>query len=352
MILSLVIFAVVLVEINSLKRFTNKINANGPVIGVLATPNPSNPPAKSEDEKNGTESFAVIDLNYIFWLQSAGARVVPVLPWWTPEQLSQKLQNINGVVFQGGSMKYKTNRDYLKTGLAVLDHAQKNPKNFVVWGICNGFQLINHWAFDRTNKDNCNYKNKEAMEGFLLPATENKKYQSRMLAGLSAEERKNLLSNPTTAHYHGFSVDMRVMQSAKYNKKLHVVAFANSPHDKKDKKNPTGLDDGNKGKFFDQGTNISKAFAAFLVKEATPSKSVSAAQFQKLNPLPNIKAIIDEQINLIINKPKTKGYQIPQKNTDGVAILSCGRFSYSWYSKTQENSTKVQFVCTKQVGSA
>jgi GMP synthase-like glutamine amidotransferase len=315
-------------------------------------------------------------------LQSAGARVVPILPWWTAEQLAEKLKNINGVVFQGGSMKYNTKRDYLKTGLSVLDHAEKN-KNFVVWGICNGFQLINHWAFDRTNKNNCNYKNTEAMEGFLLPAKINKNYQSRMLASLSAADRESLIKNPTTAHYHGYSVDKRVMQNAKYNKKLHVVAFANSPHDKKDRfvnivegngtkifgtqfhpekmlnpyykkgdQNPSGLDDGNNGKFFDQGTNISKALAAFLVKEATPKKSVSAADFKKLNPLPDIKAIIDEQIKLIVNKPKTKGYQMPQNNIEGVAILSCGRFSYSWYSKKQADSTKVEFKCVKQTGMA
>ena len=251
------------------------------------------------------------------------------------------------------------------------------------------------------------------MEGVLLPAKINIEYQSRILSALSPAEKKNLIKNPTTAHYHRYSVDMKVKSSAEYKKKLNIVTFANSPHDEEDQfvnivegngtkiygtqfhpekmlnpyykkgpKNPKGLDDKAEGKFFDQGTAIAKALARFVVKEATPLEPVSDSEFKKLNPIPEIKAIIEEQITLIKNRPSptpaaksgsdhqkltkiikdkklantisdvnkgdlSKSGQMLQKNTQGVAILSCGRFSYSWYSKAQEDSTKVQFKCAK-----
>ena len=366
-------------KINSRKKIKTFDTAPGPVIGILASPNPSNPVAGSSDEKTGTESIAQIDLNYVNWLQNAGARVVSILPWSTPQELDKILNVINGVVIMGGSMKYDAKKDYIKSALYILDFAQKT-KSFVVWGTCNGFQLINHWAFDRTGVKNANYPNTPSMDtALLLPLQVNTLYKSKILETLSTTDLANIVNNPTTGHHHSFSVNKSIMKNANYNTLLNVAAFATNPNSKTDqfvnivegttakifgsqfhpekmlnsffKKTPTNpngeFDDKNGGKFFDQGTSISNALAKFIVSQAQAKVYATDASLTSFNPFPAIQTVYNAQIAIMQNNGKKI-----QVNQNGMAILSCSTFLYSWYSKTQPDPTKFKFTCVANAGAA
>ncbi|MFM7851523.1 MAG: hypothetical protein ACKO96_06280, partial [Flammeovirgaceae bacterium] len=161
-------------------------------------PSPNNPDNGSSEEVHGTENFAQVDLNYIQWLQHGGARVILILPWWSESYLNTVLSNISGVVFQGGLMKFSPKRDYTKAQISILEYAKANT-NFVVWGICNGFQAINQWAYDKTNKQNPIYENSPNMDTSLLPANFNQNHKSRILSHLSEYQIFNLKNHKVTA---------------------------------------------------------------------------------------------------------------------------------------------------------
>ena len=366
-------------KINSMKKIKTFETAPGPVFGILASPNPSNPPEGSSDEMTGTESIAQIDISYVNWLQSVGARVVTILPWSTPQELDKILSVINGVVLIGGSMKYKENRDYTKTALYILDYAQKT-KTFVVWGTCNGFQLINRWAYDRTGNKSPGYANVPSMAtALLLPIQVNTLYKSKILASLSSTDLANIVNNPTTGHHHNFSVNMSIMKNANYNSLLNVAAFATNPALKTDQfinivegttakifgsqfhpekfqnkfylkspTNPNGaFDDGNGGKFFDQGTSISNSLVKVLVDQAQAKVYATDASLTSLNPFPAIQTLYNSQLSIMQNKGKKI-----QINQNGMAFLSCGTFSYSWFSKAEPDPTKFKFTCVANAGAA
>jgi len=276
-------------------------------------------------------------------------------------------------------MKFDPKKDYNQSQINILEYAVKNP-DFVVWGICNGFQAINHWAYDKTNKQNPIYQNNPKMETLLLPAQINHNYKSRILSTLPADQLNNLQNHNTTGHFHSYSVSISKSNSnPNYKKLLNIVAYATNPGNANDqfvnivegrnsriygtqfhpekmlnsfyKKTPTNpngvLDDGHGGDYFDEGAAISKSFAKFIVSQGTIDKCTTESSFEGYSPLPDVTPLLDNEIKKIQNKS-----HLTQVNNDGIAILSCGRFSYSWYSKTNSNPTKVEFSCSQSQGQA
>ena len=90
---------------------------------------------------------------YISWLHSAGIRVVPI-PWKidTPTEKSNMdwlLARVNGVLFTGGVLDAEMPilTHYFETVKYVYAYTQNRNKvekdAFVMWGTCQGFQLIN-----------------------------------------------------------------------------------------------------------------------------------------------------------------------------------------------------------------
>lgn len=218
------------------------------------------------------------------------------------------------------------------------------------------------------------------METLLLPAQINKDVTSRMFANLPADQLKNIQNDNTTAHFHSYSVSKSKTQASDdYNSLLNVVAFATNPGNsddqfvnivegkkskiygtqfhpekmlnsfyKKTTDNPNGvLDDKKGGVFFNEGTAISTTFAKFIVSEAAAGVCPSDATFKAISPIPDIVPILNNEINKIQKK-----VTLNQENNNGVAIKSCGRFSYSWYRKANADPTTFAFSCSASSGQA
>lgn len=111
----------------------------GPVIGILSLPNYSS--------HAGRSYFAA---SYVKWLESAGARVVPVPYTMAEGELKALLGKLNGVLFTGGGTDFAydnhTLTPFAATAQLIVDEvktAAAQGETFPLWGTCLGFELIN-----------------------------------------------------------------------------------------------------------------------------------------------------------------------------------------------------------------
>jgi len=112
---------------------------NRPIIGIL--------------DQNYNDKHTYIAASYVKWIESAGARVVPLFyTKWSVETMENMLKNINGVVFPGGGMSFSGK--YLQQLQAIFKYAKNANSNgihFPLWGTCLGFQELLVLAADDTS---------------------------------------------------------------------------------------------------------------------------------------------------------------------------------------------------------
>lgn len=150
-------FSIILTLAVLLIGFTFAIN-NRPVIGILTIPSSftSRPP----------ENYSYFPASYAKFVESVGARVIPI-PYDAPfENITFLLNQINGVIFTGGGAN-KTARyengtkgpsDLSKAAAHILNHvleANKKGENFPLWATCMGMEILpmalsNTWTLTTT----------------------------------------------------------------------------------------------------------------------------------------------------------------------------------------------------------
>eukprot|EP00057_Strongylocentrotus_purpuratus_P032471 XP_787753.2 PREDICTED: gamma-glutamyl hydrolase [Strongylocentrotus purpuratus] len=110
-----------------------------PIIGVLAQG------SSSSIKKYGSSYIAA---SYIKYLESAGARVVPILVNQTDEYYGNIFKSVNGILFPGGGADIVD--DVSRVGYSGAAHilyhlavqANKQGDFFPLWGICLGFEEL------------------------------------------------------------------------------------------------------------------------------------------------------------------------------------------------------------------
>ena len=123
----------------NIDQYRQQLN-DRPIIGVLAQHfHPDNP-------FPDTPGDSYISAAYVKYLESAGARVVPIEINQDPEVIKKLLSSLNGVLFPGGD-SYVMDSPYQKNAKLVYDYAIQekdiNGNIFPVWGTCLGFQQLN-----------------------------------------------------------------------------------------------------------------------------------------------------------------------------------------------------------------
>jgi len=111
-----------------------------PIIGILTLPNyhPEYP------------SVSFLVASYVKWIESGGARVVPILYNSTTEELQTTVSYVNGVLFTGGGTGFVNPNGSLTQFAAAAQTvfnavlAQNKAGNpMPLYAICLGFQLVN-----------------------------------------------------------------------------------------------------------------------------------------------------------------------------------------------------------------
>jgi len=112
-----------------------KLNLN-PIIGILTQP------TSGSETKYGRSMIAA---SYVKFIESAGARVVPVFHSQTQEELKAVFQNINGLLFPGGGADLDHTKLYDSAAYLynLALQANDNGDYFPIQGHCMGFELLN-----------------------------------------------------------------------------------------------------------------------------------------------------------------------------------------------------------------
>lgn len=111
---------------------------NRPVIGILTLPSTSHA---------GMNSY--FPASYVKWVESAGARVVPIFYDAPLETNAALLKSLNGALFTGGGASFFTKSgeltQFAATAQLVFNEsvaAASSGETWPLWGTCLGFELI------------------------------------------------------------------------------------------------------------------------------------------------------------------------------------------------------------------
>lgn len=175
------------------------------VIGILANPNPS-------DGNNYVQ--ARIDKNYVDWLQSSGARVVPLSPLDSTDALNSKMAQLNGVLFQGGGRTLAPGGAFENFAQNIINKIiQQNEKGnrIALWGTCQGFEMTQMLFSTLTGRHSAPFfQQVNGTESVVLPTIETPLQNGQRwllrdyLAVLSQFD--NFTSLPVNGHFHGWSI--------------------------------------------------------------------------------------------------------------------------------------------------
>ena len=192
---------------NTLQSTAQALN-NRPIIGIVAQS------TKGTPVENLGKSY--IDAAYVKYLESSGARVVPIKTSLSEDEVVKIFKSINGVLFPGGDVSV-TDSDYAVIGNLIYNQAMSAfNKNdyFPLWGICLGFELLATMVCGSSS-----VLSHSDSENLPLPLNFTPQYQnSKLFANISTELAKYLSTAPTTLNLHYNCVST---ETFKANKKLN-----------------------------------------------------------------------------------------------------------------------------------
>ncbi|XP_067409797.1 gamma-glutamyl hydrolase isoform X2 [Emydura macquarii macquarii] len=152
--------------------------------------------------------------SYVKFLESAGARVVPIRLNRSEEEYDKIFQSINGVLFPGGGVDLKTS-EYSKIARMFYNKAlEANDKGdyFPVWGTCLGYEELTYLTSGEILLAWTN------TEDFALPLNfTTAAKDSKMFKNFPEDLLQKLATEPLTANFHYWSLSM---QNFTQNEKL------------------------------------------------------------------------------------------------------------------------------------
>ncbi|KAM6454593.1 gamma-glutamyl hydrolase [Liasis olivaceus] len=169
-----------------------------PIIGILA----------QETDFKSFQKFgsSYIAASYVKFIESAGARVVPIRLNRSYEEYDKIFHAINGILFPGGGVDLKTSefskvaKIFYKKALEANDRGDYFP----VWGTCLGHELL---AYLTSGKDLLTWTN---TDGFTMPLnfTQGAKH-SKMFQDFPEDIYKLIASEAVTSHFHFWSLSVQ-----------------------------------------------------------------------------------------------------------------------------------------------
>lgn len=165
-----------------------------PIIGVLAQ--------SSDPKSQPYYGDTYIPSAYVKWLESGGARVVPIRVRESDEYYEKLFKSINGVVFPGGGVNIVTS--YFAKAAKILYNMALRANDagdyFPLWGTCQGFQQMTVLT---AGKDLLSALHAHRM--MALNLTHNFG-QSRLFADLPKYILTSLISYNVTANHHNYGL--------------------------------------------------------------------------------------------------------------------------------------------------
>ncbi|KAK7878195.1 hypothetical protein WMY93_031192 [Mugilogobius chulae] len=182
--------------------FSSTHRNDAPVIGALA-----------QDVKNpAANETSYLAASYVKTLESAGARVIPVMIDQTEEEYTQLFNSINGFLLPGGAASL-LDSGYSRAAKIFYDlaiEANKKGDYFPVWGTCLGFeQLVILTAQKNVLVRTTNTTAVALPLNFTQEAN-----GSRLFRDFSPEMMEALANEPMTINAHKWSLSMEPKSEA------------------------------------------------------------------------------------------------------------------------------------------
>ncbi|KAM8731594.1 gamma-glutamyl hydrolase [Acanthopagrus schlegelii] len=186
-----------------------------PIIGILAQDIRSPKPNQS----------SYIAASYVKFLESAGARVVPVMINQTPEEYKRLFNSINGILYPGGSANI-TSSGYERSARIFYElaiEANKKGDYFPIWGTCLGFEQLAYLTSGKPVLSRTNTTGVALHLDFMKEANSSKMFQE-----FPAELMGDLASEPLTENSHKWSVTTSTFNSTEELKAFYKVLTTNT----------------------------------------------------------------------------------------------------------------------------
>ncbi|KAK7175665.1 hypothetical protein R3I93_000049 [Phoxinus phoxinus] len=186
-----------------------------PIIGVLA----------QEVFHATPHRNAYIAASYVKFLESAGARVVPVMINRTEEEYTRLFKSINGVLFPGGRVSLKSS-GYSRAAAIFYRlalEANSNGDYFPVWGTCLGFEMLTLLTSGQLLLSRTDTK------GVALPLdfTDDAR-DGRLFRGFPEELLKSLATERLTENSHQWSLTTENFTKSERLRSFYRVLSTNS----------------------------------------------------------------------------------------------------------------------------
>ncbi|KAG7488488.1 hypothetical protein MATL_G00035360 [Megalops atlanticus] len=180
---------------------------DAPIIGVLA----------QELPKPQAFATSYVAASYVKFLESAGARVVPVKVNQSHQEYERLFNSINGVLLPGGGVNLTTSGygEAARVFYSLALKANSEGDYFPVWGTCLGFQELTYLTSGKFLLSPTN------TTGIALPLVFTKDSRnSKLFRNFPADILEALASEPLTENLHQWSLTMK-----SYNKSEELRMF-------------------------------------------------------------------------------------------------------------------------------
>ncbi|CAL1608278.1 unnamed protein product [Knipowitschia caucasica] len=188
-----------------------------PIIGILAQEN-----LQEDRSPQGTSYIAA---SYVKYLESAGARVVPIRINRPEEEYVKLFASINGLLLPGGDVDIETSQctQAAKTFYKLAVQANEAGDYFPVWGTCQGFQQLSVLTAKR------NLLTRTDTEAVALPLTLSSDVQrSRLFRHFPKNLLHSLTHENVTANFHQWSLTVQDFNNNPLLKRFYKILSTNT----------------------------------------------------------------------------------------------------------------------------
>ncbi|CAL8402645.1 unnamed protein product [Arctogadus glacialis] len=188
-----------------------------PIIGVLAQEN-----LPDDLSARGNSYIAAC---YVKYVESAGARVVPIRINLPEEEYVRIFNSINGLLLPGGDVDIETSQfsRVSKIFYSLALKANDDGDHFPIWGTCQGFQQMSVLT---ANKNLLTLTNTKAV---ALPLTMSKGAKSsRLFQSFPEDVMQSLSEQNITSNFHSWSLSLQNFSRNAKLKRFYKILSINT----------------------------------------------------------------------------------------------------------------------------
>jgi len=161
-----------------------------------------------EPENIEFPDLAKISNTYVRWIEDVGGEVVPILPWYTNDQITDLLSKTNGVLWLGGTRNLTLSGSFEALNSFILSKViefNNNGTYYPLIGLCQGFELLHVLIANTTEVlskfDSYNY--------MLSLEVDKEKAKNDNIYQFFSDEDLNFLTNEnSTVHMHYLGTEL------------------------------------------------------------------------------------------------------------------------------------------------